>query len=117
MVRAINHHPLVGKPKWPVDEAKCEHHAREWAAMHGPLPEARGLLDHCVGAIDGILIQTRVPLLKETVHVQDYFSGHKKTVGLNVQVVCDAKLQVMFCLLLLARQTIGGPTAFPNCLP
>lgn len=96
VVRAINSHPLVGKPKWPTNEEECDVYAQEWASMSGPSPEARGLLDHCVGAIDGILIRTRAPTRRETTRVRDFFSGHKKTVGLNVQVVCDAKLRIMF---------------------
>lgn len=64
---------------------------QEWASLSGPSGGRCGVLSKCIGAINGIIIKTRAPTKKETVRVTDFYSGHKKTVGLNVQVVCDAK--------------------------
>ena len=75
---------------------ECEAAASQWAELSGPTKDLRGLIKHCVGAIDGILIRTKKPTRKETICVDDFFSGHKKDVGLNMQAVCDAKLRFTF---------------------
>ena len=55
--------------------------------------------------IGGILIKTRSPSKKETVRVTDFYSGHKKFVGLNVQVLCDAKKRILFLSVLCPGKT------------
>ena len=60
-----------------------------WAVLSGPPGGDCGVLSRCVGAIDGIIIKTQSSTEKNTVQVMDFYSGHKKTVGLNdVQAVC-----------------------------
>ena len=105
VLRAVNKHPLVGKPKFPTDEVEAEQYAQEWARLSGPPGGRRGALSRCIGAIDGIIIKTRSPSKNETVRVTDFYSGHKKTVGLNVQVVCDAKKRILFLSVLCPGKT------------
>jgi hypothetical protein len=105
VLRAINKHPLVGKPKFPTDEVEAKQYAQEWARLSGPPGGHRGVLSRCIGAIDGIIIKTRSPSKNETVRVTDFYSGHKKTVGLNVQVLCDAKKRIVFLSVLCPGKT------------
>ena len=50
---------------------------------------SHGVLNGCVGALDGWLCRIRVPSSSEVVKVQSYFSGHYQCYGLNVQATCD----------------------------
>ena len=105
-VRACVKHPLVGKPKFPTDEFEAEQYAQEWARLSGPPGSGRcGVLSKCIGAIDGIIIKTRSPSKNETVRVTDFYSGHKKTIGLNAQVLCDAKKRIVFLSVLCPGKT------------
>jgi hypothetical protein len=105
VTRAIVRHPLIGKPKFPTDEVEAKEYADEWASLSGPPAGRRGVLSGCIGAIDGILIKTRAPTNNETVRVTDFYSGHKCTVGLNVQVVCDARKRIIFLSVLCPGKT------------
>lgn len=90
-------HPQVGKIKFPCNEMEAELYAQEWAKLSGPIGSGRcGVLNKCIGAIDGLLIKTRPPSKRETVRGIDFYSGHKKAVGLNAQVLCDAKKRVVY---------------------
>jgi hypothetical protein len=95
VVKAINKHPDVGKAKFPVDECDCASVAAKWAVLSGQ-GTSRCVLSHCVGALDGLLIRTRAPTTTETLRVRDFYSGHKKAIGLNLQGVCDADLRLIF---------------------
>lgn len=44
------------------------------------------VVKHCIGAVDGIVIRIRKPSTKEHLCPDCFFSGHKKVVGLNMQV-------------------------------
>jgi hypothetical protein len=105
VIRAIIRHPLIGKAKFPTDEVEAKKYAEQWASLSGPPGGRRGVLSGCIGAIDGILIKTRAPTKKETVRVTDFYSGHKSTVGLNVQVVCDARKRIIFLSVLCPGKT------------
>jgi hypothetical protein len=105
VLKAIVRQPIVGKPKFPTDEVEAEQYAREWANLSGPPGGRRGILSKCIGAIDGIIIKTRSPTNAETVRVTDFYSGHKKTVGLNVQAVCDARKRIIFLSVLCPGKT------------
>jgi DDE superfamily endonuclease len=48
-----------------------------------------GMVDSCVGCLDGILIKIQVPSAKEVGNVKSFFSGHYHRYGINVQAVCD----------------------------
>ena len=51
---------------------------------------ALGLFYGVIGAIDGWLCTTQKP--SDVENEGDYFSGHYKRFGLNVQAICDADL-------------------------
>jgi len=48
-----------------------------------------GVIDGCVGALDGWLCWIKVPLGKDTSSISSYFSVHYQHYGVNVQAVCD----------------------------
>jgi hypothetical protein len=48
-----------------------------------------GVINGCVGCIDGLLVKIRTPQPSETGHVKSYFSGHYQLYGINIQAVCD----------------------------
>ena len=51
----------------------------------------------CVGAIDGFFLPTQCPSKKECYGDQiSYYSGHYNSYGLNIQAVCDSKLQFIY---------------------
>jgi len=52
---------------------------------------SNGVLDGCVGALDGWLCRIKVPTQKETANISAYFSGHYQCYGVNVQACCDAR--------------------------
>ncbi|CAN0328167.1 unnamed protein product [Discosporangium mesarthrocarpum] len=49
------------------------------------------IIDRCVGAVDGISIQIHKPRVKEQPTPAQFYSGHKKGFGLNLQAICDAR--------------------------
>ncbi len=89
---ADNEH--IGAVEWPETPEACDEFALQWAGKSGP-SAFRGLHQTCIGALDGALIETKSPTKKETKRPNDYRSGHKKQIGLNVQAICDAKLRFM----------------------
>ncbi len=46
---------------------------------------SNGLLDGCIGALDGWLCHVQVPAQKETSNISAYFSRHYQCYGVNVQ--------------------------------
>ena len=50
---------------------------------------SHGVIDKCVGCIDGVLIRIKTPSVKECGSVKSFFSGHYAAMGLNVQASCD----------------------------
>ena len=63
VIIAINKHPEIGKSEFPAEESLAKQYVESWAKLSGP-SEMCGLLDHCIGAIDGIIIRTRAPTKK-----------------------------------------------------
>jgi DDE superfamily endonuclease len=105
-IQACAKHPLVGKPKFPTSETEAKQYAEEWAQLSGPPGSDRhSVLANCVGALDGILIKTRAPTKKETTRITDFYSGHKKAIGLNAQVICDARKRVLYLSVLCPGKT------------
>ena len=51
---------------------------------------SHGVMEGCVGAIDGLLVKIRTPSSKQVGHVKSFHSGHHKHCGINVQAICDA---------------------------
>jgi len=63
-----------------------------------------GVMDGCVGALDGWLCRIKVPMHKDTSNVTSYFSGHYQCYGINVQAVCDARCRFTY----LSCRSPGG---------
>ena len=56
--------------------------------------DAGDMFHGCVGCIDGWLCCIQLP--RDVTNQADFFSGHCKRYGLNVQAVCDAKLRFTY---------------------
>ena len=54
---------------------------------------SHGVLQGCVGAVDGFLARITTPSTKEVGNVKSFFSGHYQDYGLNVQACCDVNLR------------------------
>ena len=54
------------------------------------------VMDGCIGAVDGYLLQITAPSFGECGNVTAYFSGHYCTYGVNVQAMCDADCRFLF---------------------
>ena len=48
-----------------------------------------GIINNCVGAIDGYLLSIKTPSKEEAGNVRSYFSGHYQKYGINIQACCD----------------------------
>ena len=59
-----------------------------------------GVMDGCVGALDGYLMRIATPSQAECGNVSAYFSGHYCTYGVNFQAMCDADCRFPFFVLL-----------------
>lgn len=57
---------------------------------------SHGVIEGCVGCLDGYHLTTRAPFLSETRTAIAHFSGHYRTYGVNVQAVCDHKSRFIF---------------------
>ena len=55
-----------------------------------------GIMNGCVGCIDGLLQKTLAPRYTEVDNVRSYYSGHYEHYGLNCQGICDARLRFLF---------------------
>jgi hypothetical protein len=56
-----------------------------------------GILNGCVGVLDGFLLQTCTPSVRgSNGNVKAYFSGHYQCYGINVQGICDSKCRFIF---------------------
>ena len=51
---------------------------------------------HCIGAVDGILLEIRRPSLWESDDPETFFSGHYVCFGFNCQAVCDVHMRFIF---------------------
>ncbi|CAN0412902.1 unnamed protein product, partial [Scytosiphon promiscuus] len=56
------------------------------------LRSSQDVIRHCVGAADGLLVRRRKPSIKEHPAPDRFFSGHKKAVGMNLQVKLANKI-------------------------
>jgi hypothetical protein len=69
---------------------------------------SHGVIDGCVGCLDGILLKIQTPASKDVGNVKSFFSGHYQTYGINVQAACDhqCRLQVYVLLPLVAQMIL-----------
>jgi hypothetical protein len=77
-----------------------------------------GVMNGCIGALDGYLMRITAPSYAECGNVGAYFSGHYCTYGVNVQVMCDADCLffTLFVLRLLEKLTIALQFVRPSSL-
>ena len=52
---------------------------------------SNGLIQGCVGCMDGLLLRISAPTLKQAKNAKSFFSGHYQDFGMNVQAVCDSQ--------------------------
>ena len=48
-----------------------------------------GIIDNCVGVLDGYLLRIKVPPKDKVKNVRSFFSGHYQCYGVNIQAVAD----------------------------
>lgn len=64
-----------------------------------------GVMQGCIGAIDGFLLKIIAPPAKQVGNVSSYYSGHYCTYGINVQAICDADCRFYFIALAAPGKT------------
>ena len=85
--------------KFPTDPHEMERAAADFAAI-----SLHGVIQGCLGALDGLLIKTIVPSRNEVPHVKAYRSGHYAHYGINVQAICDSSCRFIY----LSTEAPGG---------
>ena len=73
-----------------------------------------GVINGCVGALDGWFCFITCPSVKETDYPQRYYSGHYMAYGLNVQACCDAFSRFTYASILYPGST-NDYLAFTTC--
>ena len=73
-----------------------------------------GCFHGCVLMVDGFLSPRNKPSDNEVTNPADYYSGHKKTFGVNVQAVCDHTLRFRFVCVAAPGKT-NDHRAFGYC--
>jgi hypothetical protein len=81
-----------------------ERDALNKVALEFQKKSSSGMMDGCVGAIDGWLCQIKVPSASDTANIASYFSGHYQCYGINVQAACDARCRFTY----LSVRSPGG---------
>lgn len=103
--------PNIATFSFPPDENQIVQLAGDFRDISG----TAGILNGCVGVMDGFLLQTSTPsVLESNGNVKAYFSGHYQCYGVNVQGICDSKCRFLF----LAAAAPGGTNdivAFRRC--
>ena len=54
------------------------------------------VMTECVEVLNGYHMEITTPPKKEVHNVKSYFSGHYRTYGINIQVVCDHNCHFLF---------------------
>ena len=57
---------------------------------------ANGLIQGCVGCMDGLLIRISAPSLKQAKNPKAYYSGHYQDYGMNIQAICDSQCRFTY---------------------
>ena len=58
---------------------------------------ANGLIQGCVGCMDGMLLRISAPTLKQAKNAKSFFSGHYQDYGMNVQAICNSQCRFHIC--------------------
>jgi hypothetical protein len=77
-----NHPPL--QIIFPQTEKECKKAARGFESI-----SHSGVINNCVGVVDGFLLGIETPPKSQVANVRSFFSGHYKCSGLNIQAACD----------------------------
>lgn len=86
---------------FPPDDNELSRLANDFKDISG----SGGILNGCVGVIDGFLLQTCTPSVSgSNGNVKAFFSGHYQCYGVNIQGICDSKCRFIF----LASAAPGG---------
>jgi DDE superfamily endonuclease len=72
------------KISFPATDADLQAAADDFKSV-----SSHGVIDGCVGCLDGILLKIQTPASKDVGNVKSFFSGHYQTYGINVQAACD----------------------------
>ena len=73
--------------------------ATEICSVQTQLPKisSNSIISGCVGAMDGLLVVIKCPLLKDcNNYPSSYYSGHCCCHGLNIRAICDVFCQFIF---------------------
>jgi hypothetical protein len=97
-IDAVNNCPTLAID-FPVDANSLKKLAIDFQSK-----SSMGVLDGCVGALDGWLCRIKVPTAKDTANIAAYFSGHYQHHGVNVQACCDARCKFTY----LSVRSPGG---------
>jgi DDE superfamily endonuclease len=82
------------RPRFPQTKEEIE------AAMKGFTSISYdGIINNCVGVVDGYLLRIKVPSKNEVGNVKSFFSGHYQCYGMNVQAVADHHSRFLFLAL------------------
>jgi DDE superfamily endonuclease len=60
---------------------------------------SNGVIDGCIGCLDGLLLRIQTPSAREVGNVKAFFSGHYRAYGVNVQAMCDSQCRFIYCCL------------------
>ena len=85
--------------KLPTEPHEVERAAADFAAI-----SSHGVLQGCIGALDGLLVKTITPSKNEVPHVKAYYSGHYAHYGINMQAICDSSCRFIY----LSTNSPGG---------
>jgi hypothetical protein len=72
--------------------------AAEWKLVNAEFSakSSDGIMQGCVGAIDGYFQRIQTPFKKEVGNVQSYYSGHYESHGVNCQACVSSDLSFMY---------------------
>lgn len=71
-------------------------------------------ITNCVGVIDGYLLHTKQPRKKDLGNQRQYFSGHYKKFGINIQALCDYKSRFNY-FALSGPGSMNNASAIEHC--
>jgi hypothetical protein len=75
---------------------------------------SHGVINGCIGAVDGRLCRIQVPSANEVTQVKSYFSGHYQCYGVNVQATCDARCQFLSLSVICPGVTLDSKSFYAS---
>ena len=76
-----------------------------------------GVMDGCVGALDGYLLRITAPSKEQCGNVGAYYSGHYCIYGVNIQAMCDADCRFTFFAIAAPGKTNDSVAIRKTSLP